>query len=82
MLCVDLHCHSTASDGLLPAGDVARRAVGNGVNMLALTDHDDLGGLEVARSVAEASGVRFINGVEVSVAANGSQLTCHPLLPQ
>ena len=74
MLCVDLHCHSTASDGLLPACDVARRAVGNGVNMLALTDHDDLGGLEVARSVAEASGVRFINGVEVSIEWGGIQI--------
>ena len=74
MLCVDLHCHSTASDGLLPAGDVARRAVGNGVNMLALTDHDDLGGLKVARAVAEASGVRFINGVEVSIEWGGIQI--------
>ena len=74
MLNVDLHCHSTASDGLLPAGEVARRAVENGVNMLALTDHDDLGGLAEARSVAENSEMRFVNGVEISIEWGGLQV--------
>lgn len=63
----DLHCHSTCSDGLLPAAEVARRAAGNGVDMLALTDHDDLGGLAAAREVAEAAGMVFVNGVEISI---------------
>lgn len=70
----DLHCHSTASDGLLPAGAVARRAAANGVDMLALTDHDDLAGLAAARAVADECGMRFINGVEVSVEWEGSQI--------
>ena len=71
---VDLHCHSSASDGLLPAADVARRAAGNGVEMLSLTDHDNLGGLADARQVAEETGMRFINGVEISIEWGGLQV--------
>jgi predicted metal-dependent phosphoesterase TrpH len=67
VLNVDLHCHSTASDGLLPAAEVARRAAANGTDMLALTDHDNLGGLAAARAVANETGMRFINGVEISI---------------
>ena len=63
----DLHCHSTCSDGLLPAAEVARRAAANGVEMLALTDHDDLDGLPAARAVADAVGMAFVNGVEISI---------------
>ncbi len=74
MLNVDLHCHSTVSDGLLPAAEVARRAAANGVDMLALTDHDELGGLAAARSVADDHGMRFVNGVEVSIEWGGLQI--------
>ena len=74
MLNIDLHCHSTASDGLLPAAEVARRAAANGVDMLALTDHDDLGGLPAARSVADDVGMRFVNGVEISIEWEGLQV--------
>ena len=74
MLRVDLHCHSTASDGLLPASEVVKRALVNGVDLLALTDHDDLSGLEAARTVAVASGMRFVNGVEVSIEWGGIQV--------
>jgi predicted metal-dependent phosphoesterase TrpH len=63
----DLHCHSTASDGTLPAAEVARRAAANGVEMLALTDHDDLGGLVAARAAADEAGMAFVNGVEISI---------------
>ncbi len=63
----DLHCHSTASDGLLPAAEVVRRAAGNGVDLLALTDHDDLGGLAAARVAAQEAGIAFSNGVEISI---------------
>lgn len=71
---VDLHCHSSASDGLLPAADVARRAAANGVEMLSLTDHDNLGGLADARQLAEETGMRFINGVEISIEWGGLQV--------
>jgi predicted metal-dependent phosphoesterase TrpH len=63
----DLHCHSTCSDGLLSAADVARRAAANGVDMLALTDHDDLDGLPSARIAADELGMAFVNGVEISI---------------
>ena len=69
-----LQCHSSASDGLLPAADVARRAAANGVEMLSLTDHDNLAGLADARQVAEEAGMRFINGVEISIEWGGLQV--------
>lgn len=71
---VDLHSHSRASDGLLSPAEVARRAVDNGVDMLALTDHDETQGLAQARGVADASGMRFINGVEISIEWSGLQV--------
>lgn len=64
---VDLHCHSTFSDGELRPRELVRRAAKNGVEVLALTDHDNLGGLDEAREEAAALGIRFIDGVEISV---------------
>jgi predicted metal-dependent phosphoesterase TrpH len=63
----DLHCHSTVSDGLLAPAELVRRAHGNGVELLALTDHDEIGGLAEAATQAAELGLRFVNGVEVSV---------------
>jgi predicted metal-dependent phosphoesterase TrpH len=71
----DLHCHSTASDGLLAPSDLVRRAIGNGVEILALTDHDELCGLAEARAQAAALGLRFIDGVEISISWGG--ITIH-----
>jgi 3',5'-nucleoside bisphosphate phosphatase len=68
---VDLHCHSTVSDGFLSPAEVVRRAARNGVEMLALTDHDELGGLAEARAAAEEVGLRLIDGVEISVSWQG-----------
>jgi len=67
----DFHCHSVVSDGLLPPQEVARRAAANGVDLWALTDHDDLGGLEVARVTAEEVGMEFVAGVEISIEWKG-----------
>ncbi|HEX4798314.1 MAG TPA: 3',5'-nucleoside bisphosphate phosphatase [Burkholderiales bacterium] len=64
---IDLHCHSTASDGLLKPGELVARAAANGVEVLALTDHDDVSGLAEARAEAESRGIRFVDGVEISV---------------
>jgi len=64
---VDLHCHSTFSDGVLEPADLIARAHGNGVQVLALTDHDETSGLQSARESARACGMTFINGVEISV---------------
>ncbi|MDR1994798.1 3',5'-nucleoside bisphosphate phosphatase [Azonexus sp.] len=63
----DFHCHSIVSDGLLPPEAVAQRAAANGVDLWALTDHDDLGGLAVARAAAAEVGIGFVNGVEISI---------------
>ncbi len=64
---IDLHCHSTISDGLYPPEALVAHAHKQGVKVLALTDHDDLGGLGVARRAAEQHGIQFIDGVEISV---------------
>ena len=64
---VDLHSHSIASDGLLTSEEVAARAHAGGVDAWALTDHDEVKGLVSARAAAEALGMRFIDGVEISV---------------
>jgi len=60
----DLHCHSYISDGLLAPAAVVRRAAANGVELLALTDHDETSGLDEAREAARALNLRFLNGVE------------------
>jgi len=74
----DLHCHSSVSDGLLAPADVVRRAHANGVELLALTDHDELGGLSEAGAAADELGLRFVDGVEVSVSWGDDQ-TVHIL---
>lgn len=73
VLNADLHCHSTVSDGLLAPAEVVRRAHTNGVDLLALTDHDELGGVAEARATADELGLRFIDGVEVSISWGDDQ---------
>jgi hypothetical protein len=67
----DLHCHSTSSDGLLAPSELVRRAAARGVTTLALTDHDELSGLDEARDTAREVGIGFVDGVEISVTWNG-----------
>jgi len=63
----DLHCHSTVSDGTLEPEAVAARARANGVDLWALTDHDEVGGLQRAAAAAKAQGLAFLTGAEISV---------------
>jgi predicted metal-dependent phosphoesterase TrpH len=63
----DLHCHSTVSDGTLAPEVLAARAKANGVELWALTDHDELAGPRRAREAAHALGVAYLGGVEISV---------------
>lgn len=63
----DLHCHSIISDGALSPAAVVERAHAHGVELLALTDHDEVRGLDEAAAAAQALGLRFVPGVEVSV---------------
>ncbi|MDP2171162.1 MAG: 3',5'-nucleoside bisphosphate phosphatase [Rhodocyclaceae bacterium] len=69
----DLHCHSNVSDGLLSPAALVERAKANGVDLLALTDHDEIGGLEAARQAAAALGIRFVTGTEISVSWGDDQ---------
>jgi predicted metal-dependent phosphoesterase TrpH len=71
---IDLHCHSNVSDGALPPAEVAHRAARAGVEVWALTDHDQIAGLAEARGAALAAGMRFIDGVEISVTWRGSTI--------
>jgi len=70
---IDLHTHSTASDGDLSPSDLVRAAKKRGIGVLALTDHDTLGGLEAAAKEARAEGVGFVPGIEVSISWSGSE---------
>jgi len=63
---VDLHMHSTASDGHLSPTAVVERAVDCGVGMMALTDHDTLEGVPEARLAASRCGIHCVPGVELS----------------
>lgn len=63
----DLHCHSTVSDGTLEPEAIAERAAANGVQLWALTDHDEVGGQHRARAAAHARGMAYLTGTEVSV---------------
>ncbi|TFH12155.1 MAG: PHP domain-containing protein, partial [Nitrosomonadales bacterium] len=67
MLNIDLHCHSTVSDGLLTPTQLVGRAFTRGVSVLALTDHDDVSGLDEACRAADERNITLINGVEISV---------------
>ena len=67
ILNADLHCHSVVSDGTLTPEALAARAAANGVELWALTDHDELGGQERAAAAAKACGMRYVCGVEISV---------------
>ncbi|HEY8242859.1 MAG: 3',5'-nucleoside bisphosphate phosphatase [Vicinamibacteria bacterium] len=71
----DLHCHSTYSDGLLSPAAVVRRAASRGVDVLALTDHDEVSGLAEATQAAREAGIDFVPGSELSV--SWEDLTVH-----
>jgi predicted metal-dependent phosphoesterase TrpH len=64
---VDLHLHSNRSDGSDEPAEIVARAVEAGLSALALTDHDNLNGIDEARSAARSAGIRFIPGAELSV---------------
>ena len=71
MLNADLHCHSVVSDGTLTPEELARRARANGVELWALTDHDEIGGQHRAAAAAKAEGMRYLTGTEISITFAG-----------
>jgi len=71
LLNADLHCHSTVSDGTLAPEALAARAKANGVELWALTDHDEIGGQRRARDAALREGLAYLTGCEISISFAG-----------
>lgn len=71
ILNADLHCHSVVSDGTLTPEALAERAKTNGVELWALTDHDEIGGQQRAAAAASAQGLYYLTGTEISVTFAG-----------
>lgn len=71
---IDLHCHSSASDGALAPAELVARAKARGVEVLALTDHDTLEGLPAAHAAASEQGIRLIPGIEMSCQWGGATI--------
>ena len=67
ILNADLHCHSVVSDGTLTPEALAARAAANGVELWALTDHDEVGGQHRAAAAARENGMPYLTGTEISV---------------
>ena len=67
----DLHCHSVVSDGTLTPEQLAQRAAARGVELWALTDHDEVGGQHRAAAAAKAAGLDYVTGTEISVSYAG-----------
>ena len=63
---VDLHTHSNISDGTLSPGELVSAAIQQGIHTLALTDHDSMDGVALARQAAQGQALEIISGVEIS----------------
>ncbi len=68
---IDLHTHTTASDGSLAPRELVALAAAGGVTHLAVTDHDTTAGLAAAEAEARARGIAFVTGIELSSEADG-----------
>lgn len=74
MLNVDLHCHSNVSDGVLTPSALAARAKANGVDVWAMTDHDEVDGIAEARAAAGQLKLQYVPGVEISITWAGKTI--------
>lgn len=74
---IDLHTHTTASDGLHPPAELVRIAADRGVEVIAVTDHDTVAGVAEAVDAGERLGVRVVAGIEVS--SRGDERNVHML---
>lgn len=71
---IDLHTHSTESDGTLTPEELMKHAKERGLSAIALTDHDAISGINKARPVADALGLDFVPGVELSTDYQGQEV--------
>ena len=78
---LDLHMHSTASDGSLAPDALVRFARECGVRTMALTDHDTVAGVDLAQRTAHLEGLTFVTGIEISTIYAGKNIhvvaRCH-----
>jgi predicted metal-dependent phosphoesterase TrpH len=68
---IDLHTHTTASDGRLSPADLVERAGNAGVSVLSVTDHDTVAGAEAAEAACRRRGMTFVTGIEITAIRNG-----------
>jgi hypothetical protein len=71
---IDLHTHTTASDGRHAPGDLVARACVAGVTVLAVTDHDTIAGCDAAAAACQARGIAFVTGIEMTAVVDGSDV--------
>ena len=74
MRCIDLHCHSTASDGSDEPAELVSKAVDADLAAIAVTDHDSLAGLDEAQRAALGTGLEVIRGCEISVRGEDGEM--------
>ncbi len=67
---IDLHMHTTASDGILNPSELVERAFNVGIDILSVTDHDTMGGIDEASDAAIARGIKFLPGIEITAVDN------------
>jgi predicted metal-dependent phosphoesterase TrpH len=71
---IDLHTHTTASDGRLAPPDLVARAAAAGVTVLAVTDHDTIGGCEAAAAACASAAIEFVPGIEITAVMAGGDV--------
>jgi predicted metal-dependent phosphoesterase TrpH len=71
---IDLHTHTTASDGTYAPAELVARAAAAGITTLAVTDHDTLGGCDAAAAACAAAGLAFVPGIEITAVCDGKDL--------
>ena len=71
---IDLHVHSTASDGTFSPSELVRYALSKGLSAFALTDHDSVAGLEEALEAACGTSLEVIKGIEFSTVWQGRDI--------
>ena len=71
---VDLHCHTTASDGTLRPAALVARAAEFGLHTIAVTDHDTTAGIEEALAAGQQLGVEIIPGIEINTDVSGGEI--------
>ena len=70
---IDLHIHTTASDGQYSPTELIQKAASKKITTLAITDHDTVAGLEEGKLAAKQEGINFVPGVELNIQHFGGE---------